>query len=188
MLVVNHTLWVFKCKSNSDGPIDIFNAHRSGPHGQCARAASQCAAATGQCARAQRSAQQPYSGVRQPPNPRLRRAQPSAPQSPAQCAGACRPVRNDKRRASAARRSAHRPAATAQRLGQCARAFWLSAPARMWVPVQSAGPPAHCASAPGPYRSAPGPRRSAPGPSGPCRAHSPLAGLISAPEITTKQH
>ena len=109
-------------------------------------------------------------------------------QSPAQCAGACRPVRNDKGRASAARRSAHRPAATAQRLGQCARAFWLSAPARMWVPVQGAGPPAHCASAPGPYRSAPGPRRSAPGPSGPCRAHSPLAGLISATEIINRAH
>ena len=158
-------------------------AHRSGPRGQCARAASQCAAATGQCARAQRSAQQPYSGVRQPPTPRLRRAQPSPPEPS--------PVRRGLQASAQRRRACFRSAP------KCAQARGDSAAPgsmRQGFLAQCAGP--HVGSsaerrASGPLcqcarplsQCVPGPRRSAPGPSGPCRAHSPLAGLISAPEI-----
>ena len=110
-------------------------------------------------------------------------------QSPAQCAGACRPVRNDK--GVLPERAEVRTGPRRQRSAwvNAPGLFWLSALGRMWVPVQCA-PGLRCIvpSAPGPHRSAPGPQRSALGPSRPCRAHSPLAGLISATEITNRAH
>lgn len=132
-------------------------AHRSGPLGQCARATSQCAAATGQCARAWRCAQQPHSGARTPApksSPAARPAQSTKAQPSAQgLAGQCATTKD----VLPQRAELHTDSAAPGSMRQ----------GRMWVPVQSAGPPAHCASAPGPYRSAPGPRHSAPGPSGP---------------------